>query len=904
MPARTRETPGSRRTPARPRPDTPPLSVPAVVSQTSAGRRRLEHRVQRLQEPVDTLTTANDELGHLVDVTSLKASERALQTAREQLTADLRRMTILHNVSQEQLVPSPSLDDELRTILRAALDVTGADGGVVQLAEAQGVLSIVAADGVVPPYLDHFALVDANRDCMCAHALTCREHVAISDVNGWTLPPDSPTLSILRESGIRALQSTPLFDREGDLIGMISTHYRDVHGFTATELRWLDLLSARASLVVERHRLEDVVTRARRTLERKVADSTQDLRLALEAAQASTWHIDLRTMTVRWDDRSKAMFGAETETHPFDPTFPEAHPDDRDGLQRRFSELWTPGDDLWNQTFRVLQPDGAVRWVHGVGRVERDADGSPMALSGINLDVTEQKQIELDLEAARQRQSEAAEMIERLLGGATEGILTTTESGVIERANPSLEAMFGYAPGELTGQPLARLVPEAYQGRHATVHTGFFTTDRSRAMGEGPELLGLRKDGSTFSIEVSLTTVMTSSGRRALAFVSDVTERKRAEEELRRSHAILQAQAATLHHRTLQLRHLASELTLSEQQTRERLAKVVHDHLQQVLFGAKWRVDRLLAAPDGGADIQALAGKVQEDLAAAVAAARSLSVELFPPTLHQGGLGPALIWLATWMQERHGLTVEVTADPEATLEPRDLRTLAFESVRELLFNVVKHAGVTRASVALTPVSDDRLKIVVADEGVGFEVPRVFGSLGHPSGWGLFSVRERVELLGGRLDVESAPGRGSRFTIVMPRTEIDAHPDARRLRILIADDHAMVRASLREMLTERPEFEVVGEACTGMEAMAFAQTHTPDVIIMDVVMPQLDGVAATRNIHAEYPAIQIVGLSAQQRTQGLHPIQEAGAAAYFTKDDDRQHLLDWLHSLHESLYAHA
>ena len=117
---------------------------------------------------------------------------------------------------------------------------------------------------------------------------------------------------------------------------------------------------------------------------------------------------------------------------------------------------------------------------------------------------------------------------------------------------------------------------------------------------------------------------------------------------------------------------------------------------------------------------------------------------------------------------------------------------------------------------------------------------------------------------------------------------------------MVDDHAEVRRAFRELLQERPELHVVGEAGDGLEAIAEAHALQPDVILMDVSMPRMDGVEATRRIRAELPFIQILGLSTHVKTEDLHAIERAGAAGFFTKGIDTQRLIDHLMAMQGSV----
>ncbi|MCE5279744.1 MAG: PAS domain S-box protein [Planctomycetaceae bacterium] len=230
----------------------------------------------------------------------------------------------------------------------------------------------------------------------------------------------------------------------------------------------------------------------------------------------------------------------------------------------------------------------------------------------------------------------------------------------------------------------------------------------------------------------------------------DITEAKRAQDALR--------------DRSIQLAHLASELTLVEQRERRRLAEVLHDDLQQLLVGAKFRLVPLERSSDP--KTQKAAVDVRELLDQSIECSRSLTGDLSPPILHEGGLIAGLEWLGRWMQHKHGLRVDVHADGDDAPGPEDMIILLFQSVKELLFNAVKHAHARSAHVHVR-WSDSQIEVTVADEGAGFDPAALAAKAGKGGGFGLFSVRERLDLLGGKMEIDSLPGRGSRFKLVAP-----------------------------------------------------------------------------------------------------------------------------------------
>ncbi|MBI4861674.1 MAG: PAS domain S-box protein [Candidatus Riflebacteria bacterium] len=350
------------------------------------------------------------------------------------------------------------------------------------------------------------------------------------------------------------------------------------------------------------------------------------------------------------------------------------------------------------------------------------------------------------------------------------------------------------------------------------------------------------------------------------------------------------------------LRALAGELTLAEHRERRRVAGVLHDHLQQLLVAGKFRLAVLIR--HGDPVVEETAKELEKLLDGAIQASRSVTAELRPPILQEGGLAAGLQWLVRWMAEKHGLSVDLAVQPDCSPAAEDIRLLLFEAVRELLFNVVKHSGAKSATVCLRQLEGDLVHIVVSDRGRGFD-SNALKPAGLAGGFGLFSIRERLELVGGQIQIDSTPGQGSRFSITaplgkrVPAADAPVRPAARvepagvarssaapvpraRIRVMLADDHAVVRQGLARLLQAEPDLEVVGEAADGGQALALARDLQPDVILMDVSMPGISGIEATRLICGAVPGVRVLGLSMSEEKDRADAMLAAGACAYLSK----------------------
>ena len=239
----------------------------------------------------------------------------------------------------------------------------------------------------------------------------------------------------------------------------------------------------------------------------------------------------------------------------------------------------------------------------------------------------------------------------------------------------------------------------------------------------------------------------------------EIELRKQAEVELKLANSQLTDRAK-------QLRTLTGELTMAEQRERKRLAKVLHDGLQQHMVIAKFNLSGI-SRKITDHDLKDKVLKIESIIGEGIQMSRSLSADLTPAVLHKGGLAAGLKWIERWMKDKHDFGVDLSIESKTEF-PEDVNILVFESLRELLFNAVKHSGVSRAKVDLQRLDGIGVRISVSDNGVGFDArSQVSAAANDGGGLGLFSIHERIGLIGGNFEIDSTPGKGSCFTMTVP-----------------------------------------------------------------------------------------------------------------------------------------
>jgi two-component system, chemotaxis family, CheB/CheR fusion protein len=360
------------------------------------------------------------------------------------------------------------------------------------------------------------------------------------------------------------------------------------------------------------------------------------------------------------------------------------------------------------------------------------------------------------IDVTERRQSEAT--VRALLETAAQAILAVDTTGRIVLANATSQTMFGYRRDELLDQPIANLIPQRFREQHAHHQGGFFSQPRNRPMGLGLNLYGLRKDGTEFPVEVSLSHVESPQGTLAVAFVSDITERKQTEEALRKSEAAARASQD-------QLRALTARLLEAQEEERRRVSRELHDDLNQRLAMLAVEVGEIQAnMPDSAGESRARLQTVENRINALSDDARRTAYQLHPSVLEHLGLVEALESYCADFSKQEAVKVAFKQRYVPKGIPPAIALCLYRVTQECLRNVAKHAGIGRASVVLTGTGEG-LALTISDAGRGFDLDSKKGR-----GLGLVSIGERVMAAGGSLTIKTRPGDGTRVLVRMPLEE--------------------------------------------------------------------------------------------------------------------------------------
>lgn len=364
-----------------------------------------------------------------------------------------------------------------------------------------------------------------------------------------------------------------------------------------------------------------------------------------------------------------------------------------------------------------------------ITRIEARVAERTEALMNANKQLREEIQVREQVEAALRRMS-------MVFMEATAPIVIHDLSGRITDVNAEVQRSYGWTRQELLGQPLEKIVPPESRAQQL----GLMARCGRGEVVRNAESSRRTKSGQQIPVLLTLSLLTDEKGSPfAIASIAkDLSEQKRLQHQL---------EAA------------ASAAALAEERERRRLAVDLHDGLGQLLALTSMKLGSLRdSAKEFGLDRRVR--EIEQLLAQAHARTSSLSFQLSPPILHDVGLAAAAQWLAEDMEKRFGLHVTLEDDGQRQLLDEGIRITLFRGLRELLLNVAKHAGEDKARVQLWR-EEGFMRVAVEDDGVGFDPGA------DTTGFGLLSLRDRLNHLGGSLEIQSAPGEGTRIVLTGP-----------------------------------------------------------------------------------------------------------------------------------------
>lgn len=529
----------------------------------------------------------------------------------------------------------------------------------------------------------------------------------------------------------------------GETFGLLQFNDRRPGRFTRERIAHLEGLANHLAISLARWRAEE----ARRESEARLLQATIGSNIGL-------WDWDLRSNQVYYSPIWKSQIGYEDHeiSNRFEEWQSRVHPDD---LERALATVRAFVANPWPNyelEIRFLHKDGSYRWILAKADVLRDEVGRPYRMLGSHLDITERKRVEAELRLSEER-------FRTLAGMAPVGLYLTDLEGRCLYANPRWCEIAGLRLEEALGEGWVR-------GVHPEDRASVVSAWQRMVASEGRwghEYRFQTPAGKVTWVQ-GLAVPQRDAAGRIVGYVGiniDITERKLDEEHLRAFQG--------------QLRSLAAELSRVEQRERRCLATLLHDDVIQALALSNIKLGALresLPLAEQRSAVEAIRALLEQ----AIRSSRSLTFQLSPPMLHELGLEPALDWLAEQFTQEHGLACEFRSDGQSKPLEEEVLPVLFTATRELLFNVVKHARATRATVSSIR-EDDLICLLVTDDGVGFDPAQVRGRSGQTGGFGLFNVRERLSYLGGSCEVESAPGQGTRVVLRAPlkREQVEKAP---------------------------------------------------------------------------------------------------------------------------------
>ena len=419
------------------------------------------------------------------------------------------------------------------------------------------------------------------------------------------------------------------------------------------------------------------------------------------------------------------------------------HPDDLEADVSQYNRLLAGEIDNYSLEKRFIRKDGSVIYARIYISCKNNQYGAVEYNIGLLEDITERKKAEEALKNSESRYRELFNGINNCV--AVYEVRKDGAEFIFKDLNHATEKIEKLEKKNMLGKNVTEIFPGIEEFGLLEVFREVWRTGKPQHFPikhyKDERIAGWRENY-----------VYKLSSDEIVAVYEDVTERKRTEER------IFNYQE--------QLKSLASQLTLTEEKERYRIATAIHDQIGQYLAVSRIKLDELKFLTDSE-EARKILEQISQWLYHAIEETRLLTSNLSSPILYELGFERAVAaWLNDEIQKKHNIETKFHSDGLPKRLDEDIRVLLFRNVRELLFNIVKHAQAKNVNVSISTI-DNTIKVTVEDDGVGFDPAEVAAKSAGMAKFGLFSIRERLEHYGGHLQIDSAPGKGSRITLIAP-----------------------------------------------------------------------------------------------------------------------------------------
>jgi len=565
------------------------------------------------------------------------------------------------------------------------------------------------------------------------------------------------------------------------------------------------------------------------------------LRLIIDTIPTMVWSVRadgaVDFVNQRWLDYTGLTLEEEIE----DPTR-VVHPEDLPRVMEKWLADMTAGEPSEDE-MRLQGADGEYRWFLVRTVPLRDEKGNVVKWYGVSIDIEDRKR---------------AESLSRtLLDVIPQQIWSGPADGTLDYCNEGWRSYMGLGLEELQGDGWQSMLHPDDRERvlrawHDSVANGTPYEQEERHRGADGRYRWFLSRG---------VPLRDYEGRilRWYGTNTDIEGRKRTEEELL---------------------DLSGQLLRSQDEERRRIAQDLHDSTGQNLVALATMLGRLnKSVPSVGRRSRTLLSECVALSNRCIREVRTLSYLLHPPLLDEAGLEEAIREYVTGFSKRSGIEVKLEMSRRLGRVARDIEQALFRVVQEALTNIQRHSGSQQAKIRIHRNSDLTLEVSDLGRGVSASAHKGKQKTRFEVGVGILSMQERVKLIGGRLDIVSTDhGTTVRATVPFGRNQM------KKLRILLADDHGLVRVGARAVLQSQHGWRVVGEAVNGREAVEKAIELKPDVAVVDIGMPELDGIEVTRQIRTSAPETRVLVLTMHESGQMVRRALDAGASGYLLKSD--------------------